>query len=496
MDMIKYAMWFSIALVFITAIVKKVAKGRTVVFDPVCNKPSPPVVTGFSVIGVLHKFVTNGFQAMIHDQYTRLGSVFTISFFGTKLTFLIGPEVSDHFFQGLESEISYGDIIEFTVPMIGKEVGYGVDAATRHEQNRFQIDALKASKLRYHVGPMLQEVEDYFGRWGQQGTVDIKQGLEHLLMLIAGRCLLGKEVREKMFDEVLTLFHELIDNSLCLTSVLFPYAPTLATRRRDRARAKLSKMFSEIVRSRKSSNRAEDDVLQSLIDARYKDGRPTTESEVTGLIISLIFAGKHISSATNTWIGARLLNHTRWLAAAVEEQDQIIRRHGVHIDYNALQEMDILHRCMKETLRLHPPTMTFFRRVHKNFTVTTKEGNEYEILRGHTIVSPILFNNNIPYIYKDPGLYDPDRFGHGREEDRAGGKFSYTAFGGGRHSCPGEAFAYMQMKVIWSHLLRNFELVLLSPFPETSWASIVPEPKGKVMVDFKRRQLPSAYLVN
>jgi len=96
---------------------------------------------------------------MIHEQYTKLGSVFTISFFGLKTTFLIGPEVSAHFYQGLESEISHGKILEFTVPMLGKEVGYGVDIATRTEQNRFYVDALKPSKLRCHVGPMLQEVE-------------------------------------------------------------------------------------------------------------------------------------------------------------------------------------------------------------------------------------------------------------------------------------------------------------------------------------------------
>jgi sterol 14alpha-demethylase len=103
--------------------------------------------------------------------------------------------------------------------------------------------------------------------------------------------------------------------------------------------------------------------------------------------------------------------------------------------------------------------------------VQTKEGNEYEIPTGHTIVSSMLFNNYIPWIYKDPDVYDPARFGPGRGEDKVGGKFSYTVFGAGRHPCMGEAYAYMQIKVIWSCLLRNFELKLVSPFPETDWKS-------------------------
>jgi sterol 14-demethylase len=74
---------------------------------------------------------------------------------------LIGPEVSDHFYQGMDSEIGIGNIREFTVPMIGKEVGDAVDTATQNEHGHSYYDELKffRSKLRSHVSPMLQEVE-------------------------------------------------------------------------------------------------------------------------------------------------------------------------------------------------------------------------------------------------------------------------------------------------------------------------------------------------
>ncbi|CAO2146930.1 unnamed protein product [Urochloa humidicola] len=495
MDTTTAAVWFAIALVvFISALIFKVtARGMGMADDPARDRPpppAPPVVTGISIIRVSHTLVTKGFRAMIQEQYTKLGSVFTISFFGMKTTFLIGPEVSAHFYQGLESEISHGNLLEFTVPMFGKEVAYAVDIATRMEQNRFYVDALKPSKLRCHVGPMLQEVEKFFANWGQQGTVDLKQELDQLLMLISARCLLGKEVREKMLKEVFSAFHELTDNSLRLTSLFFPYAPLPTAQRRDKAHARLSKMFTEVVRSRKNTNRIEEDVLQNLIDSKYKDGRSTTDAEVTGMIIAILFAGKHTSSTTSTWTGARLLSHPQCLEAAIKEQKQIVKKYGEHIiDYNILLEMSFLHCCIKEALRMHPPAPIFLRKVRKNFTVSTKEGYEYEIPRGHTIASPLVINHNIPYIYKDPDVYDPNRFGHGREEDRVSGKFCYTVFSGGRHACSGEAYAYMQVKVIWSHLLRNFELKLMSPFPETNWLKIAPEPKGKVMVSYRRRPL-------
>jgi len=121
--------------------------------------------------------------------------------------------------------------------------------------------------------------------------------------------------------------------------------------------------------------------------------------------------------------------------------------------------------------------------------VTTHEGKEYDIPKGHIVATSPAFANRLSDIYKNPDSYDPDRFAPGRDEDKVAGPFSYISFGGGRHGCLGEPFAYLQIKAIWSQLLRNFELELISPFPETDWNAMVVGVKGKVMVRYKRRRL-------
>ena len=233
-------------------------------------------------------------------------------------------------------------------------------------------------------------------------------------------------------------------------------------------------------------------MLQCLIDSRYKDGRGTTETEVVGMLVAALFAGQHNSSSAATWAGARLLTHAKHLRAAVDEQARVAARHGGRVDYDALLEMDTLHRCVKETLRLHPPALMLLRHARRSFSVRTRDGREYEVPKGHAVASPLVIHNRLPHVYEEPDKYDPDRFGPRRAEDRAGGALAYMSFGAGRHLCVGEAFAYMQIKVIWSHLLRNFELELVSPFPQTDWNVVMPGPKGKVMVSYKRRhQVPT-----
>jgi sterol 14-demethylase len=127
-------------------------------------------------------------------------------------------------------------------------------------------------------------------------------------------------------------------------------------------------------------------------------------------------------------------------------------------------------------------------RARRAFTVRTEDGTEYEVPEGRMLASLLVVNNLLQGIYRDPDVFYPDRFAARREEDRVGGDLAYTSFGAGKHACMGEGYAYLQIKVILSHLLRNFELQLVSPFPETE-NMISMRPKGEVMVSYRRRPL-------
>ena len=167
--------------------------------------------------------------------------------------------------------------------------------------------------------------------------------------MIAARCLLGKQIREKMFDEVSMLLHDLFENGTHLIALFFPYLPIPAHQRRDKAHAKLGEIFKQIVRSRKISHQAEDDVLQKFIDSKFmENGRSMTDHEITGVLIGMLFAGQHTRSSAGSCTGAYLLSHEKYLAAAIEEQKKLLEQHGEHIDYNILLEMGTLHCCIKE----------------------------------------------------------------------------------------------------------------------------------------------------
>ncbi|GFY99913.1 similar to CYTOCHROME P450 51G1 [Actinidia rufa] len=477
---------FNVGLLIVATLV--VAKLISALIMPRSGKRLPPVVKTWPVLGGLVRFL-KGPVVMLREEYPKLGSVFTLNLLNKNITFFIGPEVSAHFFKAPESDLSQQEVYQFNVPTFGPGVVFDVDYTVRQEQFRFFTEALRVNKLKGYVDQMVVEAEEYFSKWGESGEVDLKYELEHLIILTASRCLLGEEVRNKLFDDVSALFHDL-DNGMLPISVIFPYLPIPAHHRRNQARKKLADIFAKIIAARKHTGKSENDMLQCFMDSKYKDGRQTTESEVTGLLIAALFAGQHTSSITSTWTGAYLLSNQKHLSAVLDEQKNLVKKHGSNVDHDILSEMEVLYRCIKEALRLHPPLIMLLRSSHSDFSVKTREGTEYDIPKGHIVATSPAFANRLPHIFKEPDTYDPDRFAPGRDEDKVAGAFSYISFGGGRHGCLGEPFAYLQIKAIWSHLLRNFELELISPFPEIDWNAMVVGVKGKVMVRYKRRELP------
>jgi sterol 14-demethylase len=73
-------------------------------------------------------------------------------------------------------------------------------------------------------------------------------------------------------------------------------------------------------------------------------------------------------------------------------------------------------------------------------------------------------------VFPNADQYNPERF---VEEDKQTQKYRYLGFGAGRHGCMGENFAYLQIKTIWSVLLRNFDIELVGELPKPDYTAMV-----------------------
>jgi len=135
-----------------------------------------------------------------------------------------------------------------------------VDVTVRNEQIKFFSEALKSSKLKSYVKDFVMEAENYFSTWEDEGVVDLKETFDKLITMTASRTLLGREVREQMFDEVAGLLHDL-DEGMQVITVFAPNLPIPIHIKRDKARIAIGNIFRKIVEYRRANNIREEDMI-------------------------------------------------------------------------------------------------------------------------------------------------------------------------------------------------------------------------------------------
>lgn len=181
----------------------------------------------------------------------------------------------------------------------------------------------------------------------------------------------------------------------------------------------------------------------------------------------------------------RLLRDPAILRRVREEQEVVLSETEGELNYSALVKMNLLHACMKETLRMHPPLIFLMRKVLESRLAL---GGRFLIPQNDIVIASPSVAGMLPDVFAEPSKWDPDRFLPPREEDKVA-PYSFLGFGAGRHGCMGEGFAYVQVKAIWSTLLKTFDMEAVGDaVPEPNYNALVVGPRhGTCMMRYKRK---------
>jgi sterol 14-demethylase len=381
------------------------------------------------------------------------GEVGEIDLAGRKLVMLYGAEAQEAFFRAPDEQLDQAAAYPFMKPVFGPGVVF--DATPEQRQQALRNSALRDQQMRGHAEVIAAETERALARWGESGEIDLLDFFAELTIYTSSACLIGVEFRDELGPELVPIFHDL-ERGTDAIAYVNPYLPLPSFRKRDRARAQLVEILEGIFRRREASGHPGSDLFGVLRRLKSPDGSPRyTTDTITGMFISMMFAGHHTTSTTASWGLLEMLLHPEWLARVVAELDGLYAD-GRAVSYQALREIPELECCLKETLRLHPPLILLMRQVMHPFSY-----KDWTVEPGKTVGVAIAVSNRMPEHFPEPQRFDPARYRPGREEDKQ--VFAWLPFGAGRHRCVGAPFAMMQLKAIFSILLRRFEFELAQP---------------------------------
>lgn len=358
---------------------------------------------------------------------------------------------------------------------------------------------------------------------GKPATIDTFQVMSEITILTASRTLQGQEVRENLDKSFADLYHEL-DAGFTPINFIMPGLPLPANFRRDRAQQKMSRFYRDIVEKRRAAAKqgadaaAEaggyHDMIATLMEQKYKNGRPLSDIEIAHMMIALLMAGQHTSSATGSWALLRLASKPAVIRELYDEQ---VRVYGDGaggfrpLDYETNKtQLPVLDSVIRETLRMHPPIHSIMRLALKDLPVPANDkkddGAALVIPKGHSVLAAPGVSAIDPAVWPDATEFKPARWLEEgqlkREESSAGGETvdfgwgavstgansPYLPFGAGRHRCIGEQFAYLQLGTIVATVVREFEWELEGGrFPEQDYTSMIVLPKAPARLVMRKR---------
>ena len=371
-----------------------------------------------------------------------------------------GAEANEAFFRAPEDVLDQAEAYPFMKPIFGPGVVF--DAPPERRREMLHNQALKDSFMRGHASKIQHEVEQMVARGGDAGDIDLLDWFAELTIYTSSACLIGKRFRDELDERFAHLYHDL-ERGTDAIAFVDPYADIESFRKRDAARAGLVRLVEAIIAKREAAGPPPDDerdLLDVLMSLRHEDGSLRFDADmITGMFISMMFAGHHTTSGTAAWTLIELLRHPTHMREVKSELEQLFAT-GNEVSYQVLREMPTLQAAIKEALRLHPPLILLLRVAKQQLTV-----GDYTIEPGQLVGASPAVSNRLDESFPDPEAFRPQRYIDPNKEDLEN-RWNWIPFGAGKHRCVGAPFAMMQLKAIFSVLLRTWDLQLAQP-PDT-----------------------------
>ncbi len=315
--------------------------------------------------------------------------------------------------------------------------------------------------------------------------VDLYPVGRRLLIDIVVRALFG----QRLVDRTTEIDTRFARSQQYLSSPLYRQVPhplpfTLrAGVRRDRAR--LDAMIDTAIadsRAQPPPEGDEGDVLDALVHRS-----DLSDAEIRDQVKSLIGAGYDTTASSLAWMLWEATTRPDLWRRLREEADLVFGPVGdvCTATDETLASLELAHRTMRESLRLHPASGVGAREAAADVSV-----GEFEIGTGTVVLwSPYLAGRDAE-AWADPERFDPDRFLDLDDAQRAIADEAWVPFGRGPRMCVGFALAQMELTLIIARLAQQLDIEPTAPRPPEPTGLIVSRPVGGAPMRVRARRQP------
>jgi cytochrome P450 len=212
-----------------------------------------------------------------------------------------------------------------------------------------------------------------------------------------------------------------------------------------------------------------DDMFSQICRTRDEDGAYLSDDAIVDHMNFLMMAAHDTITSSASSMVMLLGQNPEWQAKLRAEMLGL-GVNGEDLPHDRLGDLTLTEYAFKEALRIMAPVPSIPRRAVKAFSF-----GGYDFPAGTYVGINPAYVHAMPEYWPEPEKFDPMRFTP--EASRGRHKYAWVPFGGGAHMCLGLHFAYMQIKILMWHLLREYRIEL-APGSGAKWqAWPIPKPR-------------------
>ena len=402
--------------------------------------------------------------------------IVTMRIAGTKVFYLREPDLIREMLVTSASDFHKSRGLERAKALLGEGLLTSEDELHRQQRKLIQ-PIFHHSNLKDIAAIMRERACQRAERWQAGQILNLNQEMHALTLVIVGEALFGTEVSGRA-GRVSQLMETVMETFFLFISPLAPLFEFFGHPKLKRA-AKARRELSVIVQSmiderRKANNQTRKDLLTLLFAAQDPEtGLGMSDEQLRDEVMTLFLAGHETTANALSWTIYLLTQHpeiAERLATEVHSAADRPPESGLNND-------TLLFRVVRESLRLYPPVWAIGRRATQDLQI-----GGIVIPKGAIILACQWAVHRCDRYFSNPAQFDPDRWTP--EFQRTVPKYAFFPFGGGPRSCIGEGFAWMELGIVLTEILRHwrFELVPSQTIIPKASMTLRPEKPIRVVV--------------
>jgi cytochrome P450 len=389
---------------------------------------------------------------------------------GTKVFYLREPDLIREMLVTLVPNFHKSRGLERAKALLGEGLLTSEDELHRQQRKLIQ-PVFHHGNLKDIAVIMRERARQRVESWKAGQTLNLNQEMHALTLTIVAEALFGTEVGERT-GRVSQLMETVMETFFLFMSPLAPFFEFFGhpkLKRAAKARRELSAIVQTMIDERRKTNHTRKDLLTLLFAAQDPEtGLGMSDGQLRDEVMTLFLAGHETTANALGWTIYLLTQHPDIAERLVVATD------GLESELQ-IKDDDLLSRVIRESLRLYPPVWAVGRRAIQDLQI-----GGTEMPKGAIVLACQWALHRCDRYFSNPTRFDPDRWT--AEFQRTLPKYAFFPFGGGPRSCIGEGFAWMELRMVLTEILRRWRFAIVPGQTVKPKASITLRPEKPIHV--------------